>query len=490
MAFDSLSDKLQQSLKSITGKNKVNEADLKSTLREIRLSLLEADVNIEVVKKFVDNIKEQAFQEKVIKGLDASQQVVKIVKDELTELLGGETKELDVDGNKVIMMVGLQGSGKTTSSAKLANYLRENHDKKPFLIAADVYRPAAIDQLIVLADQIEVPYHAEHDNKNVIEIVTNGLAKAKEVGANHVIIDTAGRTSIDQEMMNELVLLLDEVRPDDIIFVQDSMLGQEAANVIKEFNDRLAITGAIMTKLDGDARGGAALSIKTVADVNILFMGTGEKIDNFDVFHPDRMAQRILGMGDVLSLIEKAENELDQAETEKLAENMLSGEFTYDDFLGSMNQMKKLGSFQSILKMMPGNLGNLGKLANQVDDAKLARTEAIIMSMTKEERITPKLMNYATRKQRIAKGAGVSVNEVNQLVKQFEQMRKMMKSFGGNPEAMLNGFDALAGGNPAGMMGGGMGVPNSGGQPAPMNMEAFKAQRKAFNKKQKKKKKK
>ena len=422
--FESLGDRLQSAINKIKGYGKITEDNISEVTREIRLALLEADVNYKVVKEFIANVKEKALSEEVTKSLKPGEMFVKIVKDELVELLGGEKKDLNLDGNPaVLMLVGLQGTGKTTMIGKLALRLRKKHNKKPLLVACDVYRPAAIDQLKQLGRQLNIEVYDEGNN-NPVEISKNAIKYAKENGYNYVLIDTAGRLHIDEPLMEELNNINKEVKPQEILLVVDSMTGQDAINVIEGFNSNLPLTGAILTKLDGDTRGGAALSIRHLTNIPIKFIGIGEKMDGIEEFYPDRMATRILGMGDIMTMLEKAEEVIDQDEAMKAAKKMQSGKFDLDDFLGQLKQIKKLGPLENIIKMLPGVPKELKGV--KVDPKDMAHIEAIILSMTPYERRHPEVLK-ATRKQRIAKGSSRSVEEVNRLLKQFEQMKLMMK---------------------------------------------------------------
>lgn len=422
--FESLGDRLQSAINKIKGYGKITEDNISEVTREIRLALLEADVNYKVVKEFIANVKEKALGEEVTKSLKPGEMFVKIVKDELVELLGGEKKDLNLDGNPaVLMLVGLQGTGKTTMIGKLALRLRKKHNKKPLLVACDVYRPAAIDQLKQLGRQLNIEVYDEGNN-NPVEISKNAIKYAKENGYNYVLIDTAGRLHIDEPLMEELNNINKEVKPQEILLVVDSMTGQDAINVIEGFNSNLTLTGAILTKLDGDTRGGAALSIRHLTNIPIKFIGIGEKMDGIEEFYPDRMATRILGMGDIMTMLEKAEEVIDQDEAMKAAKKMQSGKFDLDDFLGQLKQIKKLGPLENIIKMLPGVPKELKGV--KVDPKDMAHIEAIILSMTPYERRHPEVLK-ATRKQRIAKGSSRSVEEVNRLLKQFEQMKLMMK---------------------------------------------------------------
>lgn len=432
MAFEGLADRLQDTIKKITGKGKVSEQDVKVMAREVRLALLEADVNFKVVKDFINRVKERAVGQEVMDSLTPGQQVVKIVQDELTNLMGGEESKIAVADRSptVIMMVGLQGAGKTTTTGKLANLLRKENNRSPMLVACDIYRPAAIDQLNTLGKQLEMPVFSMGTDVSPVEIATKAIEQAKEDHHDYVIVDTAGRLHIDDELMGELTEVKAAIKPDEIFLVVDSMTGQDAVNVAESFNERLDITGVVLTKLDGDTRGGAALSIKAVTDKPIKFAGTGEKLDELEVFHPERMASRILGMGDVLTLIEKAQTQVDEKQAIELQEKMRTMSFTFDDFLEQMGQVKSMGPLEDLMAMIPGANKMKGLKNAQLDEKQLVHVEAIIQSMTKEERAQPDLMN-ASRKRRIAKGSGTSVSQVNRLLKQFTEMKKMMKQMSG-----------------------------------------------------------
>lgn len=432
MAFEGLADRLQHTIKKIRGKGKVTEDDVKEMTREVRLALLEADVNFKVVKSFIKQVKERAVGQEVLKSLTPGQQVIKVVQEELTSLMGGEQSKLAVADRPptVVMMVGLQGAGKTTTVGKLASHLRKNHNRNPMLVAADVYRPAAIDQLDTLGKQLNMPVFSLGDRTNPVEIAEQAIAKAKEDHHDYVIIDTAGRLHIDEALMQELSDMKDAARPDEILLTVDAMTGQVAVDVAESFNDRLGVTGVVLTKLDGDTRGGAALSVKAVTDTPIKFIGTGEKTDALEPFHPERMASRILGMGDVLSLIEKAESTVDEKKAKDLEKKMRDASFTLDDFLEQLGQVRNMGPLDDLLAMMPG-AGKIKGLKNmQIDEKQISHVEAIIRSMTKAEKDKPEIIN-ASRRKRIAKGSGTSVKEVNRLLKQFEDMKKMMKQMTG-----------------------------------------------------------
>ena len=422
--FENLGDRLQSAVNKIKGYGKITESNISEVTREIRLALLEADVNYKVVKEFINNVKEKALGEEVAKSLKPGEQFVKILKDELVELLGGEKADLHTGGNpSILMLVGLQGSGKTTTIGKLALLLRKKYKKNPLLVACDVYRPAAIEQLKTIGKELNIEVY-EEGKGNPVEIVKNALKYAKENKYNYVLIDTAGRLHIDEDLMNELKEINSEVKPNEILLVLDSMVGQDAINVIEGFNNELPLTGAILTKLDGDTRGGAALSIRHLTNVPIKFIGVSEKMDGLDEFYPDRMATRILGMGDLMTMIEKAESVIDEDEAMKTAKKIEQGKFDLEDFLSTFKQIKKLGPLESLIKMIPGVPKELKGV--KVDPKDIAHIEAIILSMTPYERSHPEILK-ASRKQRIAKGSARSVEEVNRLLKQFEDMKKMMK---------------------------------------------------------------
>ncbi|MFP5527814.1 signal recognition particle protein [Peptococcus simiae] len=427
MAFDGLADRLQDVFAKITGKGKISEADLKEVLKEVRLALLEADVNYKVVKSFVAHIKDRALGSEVMESLTPGQQVVKIVHDELTQLMGGEQEKLKIASKPptVIMMVGLQGSGKTTTSGKLARYLRDKLKKRPLLVACDVYRPAAVKQLEVLGEQLEIPVYSEGTDENPVEIAQRAIVHAGNHNNDIVILDTAGRLHIDEALMGELSAIQEEVEPTEILLVIDAMTGQDAVSVAEGFNATLGISGLVLTKLDGDTRGGAALSVKEVTGCPIKFIGMGEKLDALEPFHPDRMANRILGMGDVLTLIDKAQEAFDEDQAKKIQERIINQSFTLDDYLDQMTQMQQMGDMDSILEMVPGL--NKKALKNvKIDAREMDRSKAVILSMTKAERQNPKIINGSRRK-RIAAGAGVRVQDVNRLLKQFDQSQTMMK---------------------------------------------------------------
>ncbi len=425
--FESLGDRLQNALHKIKGYGKITEENISEMMREIRLALLEADVNYQVVKEFTNTVKEKALGEEVKKSIKPGDMFVKIVKDELTELLGGEASPLNLNGNPaVLMLVGLQGSGKTTTIGKLANFLRKKHAKKPLLVACDIYRPAAIDQLKQLGKQLNIEVYSE-GKSDPVEISKNAINYAKENGYDYVLIDTAGRLHIDTELMDEVKNISLEVKPQEVLLVIDAMMGQDAINVINGFNESLKLTGVILTKLDGDTRGGVALSVRHLTNVPIKFIGVSEKLDGLDSFNPERMAGRILGMGDIVSLVEKASEAIDEKEAEKTAKRMQSGKFDLEDFLSSMKQIKKLGPLENLLKMLPG-VKKMGLNNVNIDPKQMAHIEAIILSMTPKERKHPEIIK-ASRKTRIAKGCGLSVQEVNKLLMQFDDMKKMMKQF-------------------------------------------------------------
>lgn len=423
--FESLGDRLQNVIHKVKGYGTITDDNIKDIMRDVRLALLEADVNYQVVKEFTSIVKEKALGEEVQKSIKPGDLFVKIVQDELVELLGGEAKPLNLNGSPVItMLVGLQGSGKTTTTGKLANYLRKKHAKKPLLVACDVYRPAAIDQLKQIGKQLNIEVY-EEGKKNPIEISKNAINYAKENGYDYVLIDTAGRLHIDEELMEELKNINDELNPQEILLVIDSMMGQDAINVITGFNDKLPLTGVILTKLDGDTRGGVALSVRHLTNVPIKFIGVSEKMDGLDSFDPERMAGRILGMGDIVSLVEKAQDAIDEKEAEKTAKRMQQGKFDLEDFLSTMKQMKKLGPLENLIKLIPG-ARKMGLDSVKIDPKQMAHVEAIVLSMTPQERRNPEIIK-ASRKTRIAKGSGTSVQEVNKLLQQFDQMKKMMK---------------------------------------------------------------
>ena len=434
--FDSLSNKLDKALHVLKGHGSITEVNVAETLKEVRRALLDADVNFKIAKQFTNKVKEKALGQNVLTTLQPGQLMVKIVKDELTELMGGDAAGVNLSGTpSVILMSGLQGSGKTTFSGKLANYLKSKKTKRPLLVACDVYRPAAIDQLHIVGDQIGVEVFSDRENNDPVAIAKAAVAHAKSNGFNVVIIDTAGRLAVDEAMMNEISNIHKAVQPEETLFVVDSMTGQDAVNTAKAFNDVLNFDGVILTKLDGDTRGGAAISIKSVVNKPIKFIGTGEKMDAIDVFYPSRMADRILGMGDVVSLVERAQEQFDEEEARKLQKKIAKNQFGFDDFLKQIQQVKKMGSMKDLVGMIPG----AGKMMKDVDidDDAFKHIEAIIHSMTPEERSKPSILN-ASRKKRIGKGSGTSVQEVNQLLKQFNQMNKMMKMMqGGGGKKMM-----------------------------------------------------
>ena len=423
--FENLSDRLQGIAHKIKGYGKITEDNISEMMREIRLSLLEADVNYKVVKEFTNTVKEKALGTEVANSISPGDMFVKIVRDELQNLLGGENVPIKTDGNPTItMLVGLQGSGKTTTIGKLANLLRKKYKKKPLLVACDVYRPAAIDQLIQIGKELNIEVYSEGKG-NPVDIANNGVNYAKNNGFDYVLIDTAGRLHIDNELMDELENIVREVNPHEILLIIDAMMGQDAINVITGFNDKLSLTGVILTKLDGDTRGGVALSVRHLTNIPIKYIGISEKMDGLTEFYPDRMANRIIGMGDVISLVEKVQNEIDEKEAEKLAKKMKKGNFDLEDFLSQLNQIKKLGPLENLIKLIPG-AKKMGLNNVNIDPKQMKHIEAIILSMTKEERQNPNILK-ASRKQRIAKGSGRTVTEVNALLNQFEQMKQMMK---------------------------------------------------------------
>lgn len=442
MAFESISSKLQEITRKLKGKARITETDLKEMLREVKLALLEADVNYKIVKEFINTIQEKALGQDVLKSLTPGQQVIKIVKDELVELLGGTDSKINFAPNPptVIMLVGLQGSGKTTTAGKLANIIRKQ-GKKPLLVACDVYRPAAIKQLQVVGAQLNIPVYSNESTKNVVQIAKQAINTAISKLNDVVILDTAGRLQIDEELMNELKNLKQSVKLHEILLVVDSMIGQEAVNIASTFNEELGIDGIVLTKLDGDTRGGAALSVKKVTNRPIKYAATGEKLSDIEEFHPERMASRILGMGDVLSIIEKAEEAFDEEEAIKIEKQLKKKEFDLDDYLVQLKQIKKMGSFSSILKMIPG-MNQIKDL--KVDDKEFVRIEAIIYSMTKKERKNPKILN-ASRRKRIAQGSGTTVQQINKFMDSFEMTQKMMKKMqdGKGMKKMMKNFKGL-----------------------------------------------
>ena len=436
--FENLSDRLERSFKILKGEGKITEINVAETLKDVRRALLDADVNYKVAKTFTDTVKKKAMGMNVLTAVKPSQLMVKIVHDELADLMGGEAAELHLTSRPaIILMSGLQGSGKTTFSGKLANMLKTKQHKKPLLVACDVYRPAAIDQLKVVGEQVGVPVYSEPENKDVITIANNALREAKAKSYDVVIVDTAGRLAVDEEMMNEISNLKNAINPDETLFVVDSMTGQDAVNTAKEFNDRLDFDGVVLTKLDGDTRGGAALSIRTVVTKPIKFVGTGEKMEAIDVFHPARMADRILGMGDIVSLVERAQEQFDEEEARRLQKKIQKNKFDFNDFLGQIEQIKKMGNLKDLASMIPG----VGKAIKDVDidDNAFKGIEAIIKSMTPKERSNPEILNQS-RRMRIAKGSGTNIQEVNRLIKQFDQTRKMMKLVTGTNMAKMAGM--------------------------------------------------
>ncbi|MEH6512905.1 signal recognition particle protein [Maribacter arcticus] len=442
--FDNLSDKLDKALHVLKGHGQITEINVAETTKEVRRALLDADVNFKIAKEFTNRVKEKALGQNVLTTLQPGQLMVKIVKDELTQLMGGESEGINLSGNpSIILMSGLQGSGKTTFSGKLANFLKTKKSKNPLLVACDVYRPAAIDQLHIVGEQIGVPVYSDRDNTDPVSIAKAGIAKAKADGYNVVIIDTAGRLAVDEKMMAEISDIHKAIQPQETLFVVDSMTGQDAVNTAKAFNDILNFDGVILTKLDGDTRGGAAISIKSVVDKPIKFIGTGEKMEAIDVFYPSRMADRILGMGDVISLVERAQEQFDEEEARKIQKKIAKNKFGFDDFLSQIQQIKKMGNMKDLMGMIPGAGKALKGL--DIDDDAFKHIEAIIYSMTPEERSTPSKLD-ASRKKRIAKGAGREVQEINQLLKQFDQMSKMMKMMqGGGGKKMMQMMGAMKG---------------------------------------------
>ena len=432
MAFEGLADRLQNTIQKIRGKGKVSEADVKEMMREVRLALLEADVNFKVVKDFVKKVSERSVGQEVLKSLTPGQQIIKIVNEELTALMGGEQSKIAVSNRPptVIMMVGLQGAGKTTTTGKLSLLLRKKHNRNPLLVAADIYRPAAIKQLQTLGKQLDMQVFSLGDQVSPVEIARQAIEKAKADHHDYVLIDTAGRLHVDEALMGELKDIKELTKPDEIFLVVDAMTGQDAVNVAQSFNEQLGLTGVVLTKLDGDTRGGAALSIRAVTQTPIKFVGLGEKMDALEPFHPERMASRILGMGDVLTLIEKAQANVDEQKAKELEQKMRTASFTLEDFLDQLAQVRKLGPLDELLKMMPGANKIKGLNNMQIDEKQIAHVEAIIQSMTKEEKNHPEVLN-SNRKRRIAKGSGRTVPEVNRLLKQFEDMKKMMKQMTG-----------------------------------------------------------
>ena len=440
--FNNLSEKLDKALHVLKGQGSITEVNVAETLKEVRRALLDADVNFKIAKEFTNKVKQDALGQNVLTALQPGQLMVKLVKDELTQLMGGDTAGINLSGApSVILMSGLQGSGKTTFSGKLANYLKTKKSKNPLLVACDVYRPAAIDQLHVVGDQIGIEVFSDRGNNNPVDIAQKAIVHAKQNGFNVVIVDTAGRLAVDELMMTEIENIHKAIQPEETLFVVDSMTGQDAVNTAKTFNDRLNFDGVILTKLDGDTRGGAAISIKSIVNKPIKFIGTGEKMEAIDVFHPSRMAERILGMGDVVSLVERAQEQFDEVEARKIQKKIAKNQFGFDDFLKQIQQIKKMGNMKDLIGMIPG----AGKAMKDVDidDDAFKGIEAIIHSMTPEERSQPTLIN-ASRKKRIGKGSGTSVQEVNQLMKQFEQMSKMMKMMqGGGGRKMMQAMKGM-----------------------------------------------
>ena len=443
--FENLSERLERSFKILKGEGKITEINVAETLKDVRRALLDADVNYKVAKSFTDDVKKKALGMNVLTAVKPGQLMVKLVHDELARLMGGEAVGLNLKSRPaIILMSGLQGSGKTTFSGKLANMLRKKQNRNPLLVACDVYRPAAIEQLKVVGAQIDVPVYSEPESKDVVSIARHAIQEAKAKSYDTVIIDTAGRLAVDEEMMNEIASLKEAVNPDETLFVVDSMTGQDAVNTAKEFNDRLNFDGVVLTKLDGDTRGGAALSIRTVVTKPIKFIGTGEKMEAIDVFHPERMADRILGMGDVVSLVERAQEQFDEEEARKLQKKIQKNKFDFNDFLGQIEQIKKMGNLKELASMIPG----VGKAIKDVDidDNAFKGVEAIIRSMTPAERTNPELLN-SSRRQRIAKGSGTNIQEVNKLIKQFDQTRKMMRMVAGGGmkgmAARMKGFKGM-----------------------------------------------
>ena len=442
--FENLSDRLERSFKILKGEGKITEINVAETLKDVRRALLDADVNYKVAKSFTDTVKKKALGMNVLTAVKPGQLMVKLVHDELAELMGGESVGLKLEGRPaIILMSGLQGSGKTTFSGKLANMLKNKQRKNPLIVACDVYRPAAIEQLKVVGAQVGVPVYSEPESKNVVEIAQNAIKEAKAKGHDVVIVDTAGRLAVDEEMMNEIETLKNSLNPDETLFVVDSMTGQDAVNTAKEFNDRLDFDGVVLTKLDGDTRGGAAISIRTVVTKPIKFVGTGEKMEAIDTFHPARMADRILGMGDIVSLVERAQEQFDEEEARRLQKKIQKNKFDFNDFLNQIQQIKKMGNIKDLAAMIPG----VGKAIKDIDidDNAFKGIEAIILSMTPKERTNPELLN-TSRRQRIARGSGTDIQEVNRLIKQFDQTRKMMKMVtGSNMSRMMGAMKHMQG---------------------------------------------
>jgi signal recognition particle subunit SRP54 len=427
--FENLQDKLEGAFKNLKGEGKLTELNIASTIKDIRRALVDADVNYKIAKEFTDKIKDEAMGKNVLTSVSPGQLMVKIVSDELTTLMGGTVTEINVKANPTIILIsGLQGSGKTTFSGKLANFVKTKLNKTPLLVACDVYRPAAINQLTVLGEQIGVEVYSEIENKNPVDIAKNAIAHAKQKGQNVIIVDTAGRLAVDEEMMNEIYQVKQAIQPQETLFVVDSMTGQDAVNTAKAFNDKINFDGVVLTKLDGDTRGGAALSIKYTVDKPIKFVSRGEKLDTLDVFYPERMAQRILGMGDIVSFVEKAQEQFDEKEAQRLSKKIAKNQFDFDDFLQQINQIRKMGNIKDLLGMIPG----VGKAIKDIDidDNAFKKIEAIIFSMTPEERKNPDILN-GKRRERLAKGSGNSIQDVNNFIKQFDQMKSMMKKFQG-----------------------------------------------------------
>lgn len=442
--FENLSERLERSFKILKGEGRITEINVAETLKDVRRALLEADVNYKVAKTFTDDVKQKALGQNVLTAVKPGQLMVKIVHDELARLMGGEAVGINLEGRPaVILMSGLQGSGKTTMSGKLAYMLKTKRFKKPLLVACDIYRPAAIEQIRVLGEQIDVPVYSEPESKNPVEIAQNAIKEARAKACDVVIVDTAGRLAVDEEMMQEIAAIKEAIKPSETLFVVDSMTGQDAVNTAKEFNDRLDFDGVVLTKLDGDTRGGAALSIRTVVDKPIKFVGTGEKMEALDVFHPERMADRILGMGDIVSLVERAQEQYDEEEARRLQRKIQKNQFDFEDFLGQIRQIKKMGNIKDLASMIPG----VGKAIKDIDidDNAFKGIEAIILSMTPQERHNPQILNQS-RRMRIAKGSGTNIQEVNRLIKQFEQTRKMMKMVtGGGIKNMMGRMPKMPG---------------------------------------------
>lgn len=443
--FDNLSERLERSFKILKGEGRITEINVAETLKDVRRALLDADVNYKVAKTFTDTVKQKALGQNVLTSVKPGQLMVKIVHDELAQLMGGQAQELMLSSRpSVILMAGLNGAGKTTLSGKLSLFLKTKKARKPLLVACDVYRPAAVEQLRVLAEQIEVPIYMNLEEKDPVKIAREGVQEAKAKGYDTVIVDTAGRLAVDEELMNEIAAIKEAIQPDDTLFVVDAMTGQDAVNTAKEFNDRLDYEGVVLTKLDGDTRGGAALSIRTVVDKPIMFVGTGEKMEALDVFHPERMADRILGMGDIVSLVERAQEQYDEEEARRLQRRIQKNQFDFNDFLAQIQQIKKMGNLKDLASMIPG----VGKALKDIDidDNAFKGIEAIILSMTPRERQHPEILNMS-RKQRLAKGSGTTIQEVNRLVKQFDQTRKMMKMVtGSNMSKMMARMPKMPGG--------------------------------------------